>query len=123
MIIDISPLIDESIAVWPGDTRYARTVNLDMNAGGNLTLSDIRTTVHVGAHTDAPSHYSQAGQDIASRSLHYYVGPCTVLHLDGVRGRRIVPDDLKGKRIMAARYHAVRRPCETAPVVRSVRLR
>ena len=103
MIIDISPVIDETIAVWPGDTPFARTVNLDMNAGGNLTLSDIRTTVHVGAHTDAPSHYTPAGQDIAGRSLHYYVGPCTVLHLDGVRGRRIVPGDLKGKRIMATR--------------------
>ena len=103
MIIDISPLIDESIAVWPGDTPFARTINLDMNAGGNLTLSDIRTTVHVGAHTDAPSHYDARGQDIASRSLHYYLGPCTVLHVDGARGRRITPDDLKGKRIMAAR--------------------
>ena len=103
MIIDISPVIDETIAVWPGDTPFARTVSLDMNAGGNLTLSDIRTTVHVGAHADAPSHYTPAGQDIANRSLHYYVGPCTVLHLDGVRGRRIVPADLKGKRIMATR--------------------
>ena len=96
-LIDISPLIDASIRVWPGDTPYERTINLDMAAGANLTLSDIRTTVHVGAHADAPSHYVAAGQDIAARSLHFYVGPCVVLHVEGVRGRRIVPEDLAGK--------------------------
>lgn len=99
MIIDITPLIDERIAVWPGDTPYARTMNLDMAAGANLTLSDIRTTVHVGAHADAPSHYSASGEDIAQRSLHYYVGPCVVLHVMGARGRRITPRDVEGKPI------------------------
>jgi arylformamidase len=98
-LIDISPVIDADIAVWPGDTPYVRTVNTDMAAGENLTLSDIRSTVHVGAHADAPSHYVAAGEDIASRSLDYYVGPCVVLHVDGVRGRRIMPADLRGKDI------------------------
>lgn len=102
-LIDISPVVDGSIAVWPGDTPYVRTVNTDMSAGENLTLSDIRSTVHVGAHADAPSHYVATGQDIASRSLHYYVGPCVVLHVEGVRGRRIVPDDVKGKPVLATR--------------------
>ena len=101
-LIDISPVIDATIAVWPGDTPYARTVNVDMAAGGNLTLSDIRTTLHVGAHADAPSHYSATGDDIAARSLHYYVGPCSVIRVD-VGARRIVPADLEGKRVMATR--------------------
>ena len=38
-----------------------KTVNLDINDGANITLSDIRTTVHLGAHTDAPSHYTAGG--------------------------------------------------------------
>ncbi len=102
-LIDISPVIDASIAVWPGDTPYVRTINTDMAAGGNLTLSDIRCTVHVGAHADAPSHYVADGEDIAARGLHYYVGPCVVLHVDGVCGRRIMPADVQGKPITAAR--------------------
>jgi arylformamidase len=102
-IIDISPVIDPTIAVWPGDTPFVRTVNLDMHDGGNLTLSDIRTTVHVGAHTDAPSHYDARGEDIGTRALHYYLGPCTVLHVENARGRRIVPADLEGKAITATR--------------------
>ena len=102
-LIDISPVIDPSITVWPGDTPYTRTINLDMNDGANLTLSDIRTTVHVGAHADAPSHYVPTGADIASLHLDYYVGACNVFRIDGVRGRRIYPADLAGKNITAAR--------------------
>jgi arylformamidase len=102
-LIDISPLIEAGISVWPGDTGYARTINLDMNAGANLTLSDIRTTVHVGAHADAPSHYSASGQDIAARALDYYVGTCNVLHIANAQGKRIYPDDIAGKPITARR--------------------
>ena len=102
-LIDISPLVDSTIAVWPGDTPYARNVSVDLAAGGNLTLSDIRTTLHVGAHADAPSHYVSGGSDIAQRALHYYLGPCMVLHVEGAQGRRIVPKDLEGKRIAATR--------------------
>jgi arylformamidase len=101
--IDISPLVDERIAVWPGDVPFERVVSLDMQAGANLTLSSVKTTLHVGAHTDAPSHYRADGEDIAARGLHYYAGPCVVLQVNGVRGRRILPSDLEGKRILATR--------------------
>ena len=100
-LIDISPVIDAAIRVWPGDTPFARTVNLDMAAGANLTLSDIRTTLHVGAHADAPSHYVAKGDDIASRALDYYIGACSVVHVDVVG--RIYPEDLARKNISSPR--------------------
>lgn len=101
--IDISPVIDASLNVWPGDTHYVRTVNLDMAEGANLTLSDIRVSLHVGAHADAPSHYAADGADIASRKLEYYCGACIVLNVPDARGRRILPADLALKPITAAR--------------------
>jgi arylformamidase len=103
MLIDISPLIDSTIHVWPGDTPYVQTVNLDMEAGANLTLSDIRTTVHVGAHADAPSHYVSGAEDIASRRLELYIGRCVVVHVDVGRGERIFPVHLQRKTISAPR--------------------
>lgn len=103
MLIDISPLIDDSINVWPGDTPYVHTVNRDMHEGANLTLSDIRTSVHVGAHADAPNHYATNGCDIASRRLDYYIGRCVVLHIRVRRGERITPDHLEGKVVSAPR--------------------
>ena len=103
MLIDISPVVDASIGVWPGDTPFARNVNVDMGAGANLTLSDIRTTLHVGAHSDAPSHCLASGEDIASRSLEYFVGRCNVLRVAVGRGERIMPRHIEGKTIDAPR--------------------
>jgi arylformamidase len=103
MLIDISPLVGPSTNVWPGDTPFVHTVNLDMATGSNITLSDIRTSVHVGAHTDAPNHYSADGGDIASRRLEMYLGPCVVIHVDVERGDRITPNDIIGKPITAPR--------------------
>ena len=103
MLIDISPVVDESIHVWPGDTPFVQTVNADMRAGANLTLSEIRTSVHVGAHADAPSHYVTEGIDIASRRLEYYIGRCVVLHIRVRRGERITSEHLNGKVVSAPR--------------------
>jgi arylformamidase len=103
MLIDISPVVDASIGVWPGDTPFERNVTLDIGAGANLTLSDIRTTLHVGAHSDAPSHYLASGEDIASRSLEYFVGRCNVLRVAAGRGERIMPRHIEGKAIDAPR--------------------
>jgi len=102
-LYDISPAIDASLQVWPGDTPFVQTVNLDMKAGANLTLSDIRTTVHVGAHTDAPSHYVAAGEDIAQRRLELYLGRCAVIGVDVAHGERIMPRHIDGRIIEAPR--------------------
>jgi arylformamidase len=103
VLIDISPIIDATINVWPGDTPFVQTVNLDMNAGANLTLSDVRTTVHVGAHADAPFHYVANGADIAARPLDFYLGRCVVMHVEVARGLRIAPEHMAGKSIPAPR--------------------
>ena len=102
-LIDISPLVDASIGVWPGDMPYTHVRSADIANGSNITLSEIRTTVHVGAHADAPNHYIAGGEDIAARKLEYYVGRCVVIDVEGVGARRIVPDDVKAKRINAPR--------------------
>ena len=98
-LIDISPLVESSIEVWPGDTPFTLARNSDMRDGANLTLSNIRTTVHVGAHADAPSHYVRDGEDIAARDLDFYAGPCVVVDVEGIGARRILPADVAGKRI------------------------
>lgn len=95
-LIDISPPISPRIAVWPGDTPFSRKVALDIAEGANLTLSSIETTVHLGAHTDAPNHYVGEGADIASRPLDRYYGPCEVISVRVGRGERVGPAHLPG---------------------------
>lgn len=94
---DLSPEISEATAVFPGDTAYSRTVSLAFEKGDNLGLSHVQSTVHVGAHADAPSHYRRGGQAIDARPLDYYMGPAQVVGVSASRGRRIGPGDLKAK--------------------------
>ncbi len=93
-LIDISPEIHSGLAVWPGDKRFERLVALDMKQGSNLTLSSIQTTVHLGAHVDAPNHYTKGGVGISERSLDYYYGPCQVIEVSTPKGERILPKHL-----------------------------
>lgn len=84
-LIDITPAITTGIggaratAVFPGDTPPSRDVLLDMHRGDNITLSTLRTTVHLGAHADGENHYKRAGRPIDRMPLECYIGPCHVV--------------------------------------------
>ncbi len=91
MIYDISPPITDDLKVWPGDTPPTREVLCDMARGGNLTLSTLRATAHLGAHADAPSHYGADAPAIDQRSLAYYLGPCQVITVKAQPRTRIEP--------------------------------
>lgn len=93
-LIDISPPVTPDLAVWPGDVPFSRDVALDMGRGDHMTLSSITSTVHLGAHADAPSHYRADGAGIDERPLEVYFGPCQVMAVDVGRYTRIRPEDL-----------------------------
>lgn len=89
MLIDITPRITSRLRVWPGDTPPSREVLLDMKRGDTVTLSTLRSTVHLGAHADAPSHYGADAPTIEERSLDYYLGECQVMRVSVPRRTRI----------------------------------
>jgi arylformamidase len=94
-LIDISPTLSERLAVWPGDQEFRRKVSLSLAAGDNIGLSSIQSTVHLGAHADAPIHYSQNGQGISDRALAPYLGACQVIRVALPRGSRIRPEHIE----------------------------
>jgi arylformamidase len=69
-------------------------VSAELDAGANLTLSALATTVHVGAHADAPSHTDRGGRTVDELDLAPFIGPCQVMRVDVARGTRIMPTDL-----------------------------
>ena len=89
VLYDISPLLSERIGVFPGDNKFQREILLDMEKGHNIGLSTIKTTVHLGAHADAPNHYKKGAAAIADRDLMRYLGPVLVLHASVPRGERV----------------------------------
>jgi len=100
---DISPEITPELAVFPGDIPFSREVNVDFGAGANYLASSIHATVHLGAHVDAPNHYSRSGSGIEARGLEYYFGDCQVIAVSLSRGRRIMPADIAHVRGLAPR--------------------
>ena len=81
-IIDITPALHPGIGVWPGDSPLERQVLADLSQGDNLTLSTLHSTVHLGAHADAPNHTVPGRPSIADVDLAPYLGPCQVVHVD-----------------------------------------
>ncbi|HBF22194.1 MAG TPA: hypothetical protein DDW23_00135 [Planctomycetes bacterium] len=94
---DISPTLSERIGVFPGDVPFSRAVSHSIDEGDHLDLSCVTTTLHVGAHADAPSHYVGGGEDIGERSLEPYYGPCQVMEVAVAPGARILPSDLQAE--------------------------
>ncbi|MEM6455449.1 MAG: cyclase family protein [Acidobacteriota bacterium] len=87
--IDITPPIDPNIRVYPGDVAFRRTITSEMAQGDIVNSSAIQTTLHLGAHLDAPSHYVDDGRTIDEEPLDLYICPCQVIDVQGIapRGR------------------------------------
>jgi len=106
LLYDITPAVNAALAVWPGDTPPTREVLADLKRGDPITLSTLRSTVHLGAHADAPSHYGRDADSIESRPLDLYLGSCRVVRIPTARGRRVppsaIPADLASERVLIA---------------------
>ena len=95
MLIDITPPIEPGITkVWPGDTPPTREVLCRMSEGAAVDLSTLRSSVHLGAHADAPCHYGEGGRGMHEQPLELYWGPCEVMRVPGRRNGRVAIDDL-----------------------------
>jgi arylformamidase len=99
-LLDVSPLLEEEIAVWPGDVAFERSLTSQIGAAEpgapawQLLVSSIRTTLHVGAHADAPNHFTAQAAGIDAVALGPYRGRCQVIELEKPRGSLITPEDL-----------------------------
>ncbi len=78
-IWDISRTVDESTAVWPGDTAFSRKWVMRIDGGCSCNVSTVTHTVHCGTHADAPLHFVDGAAGIDAVDLRKYLGPCRVL--------------------------------------------
>ncbi len=84
-IHDITPPVSVNTAVWPGDVSFTIHSTMSQDRGHSVNVSEIRSTVHLGAHADAPLHFDSRGFDIARVPLDFYIGPARVIELVGVK--------------------------------------
>jgi len=95
MIYDISPLIDEAIAVWPGDTEPEWRDILRIRDGASVNLSSFTISCHTGAHADAPNHFVDDAPGIDEVPIEHYIGDCILVDVEP-RDHAIRPVDLDG---------------------------
>ena len=96
-IYDISPPLDASIPVWPGDVPFTREQSLRLDRGDSFDLSHMSLSLHTGAHMDAPSHFLPGAPTIDQVDLRRCVGPARVVTIGG--RREIRPADLEDRLI------------------------
>lgn len=91
-LYDLSPTIDPSLPVWPGDTPFSSRWVARLDEEASVNLSTITTTAHLGSHADAPLHTERSGVGIDAMPLEPYLGPCRVVE---VQARELArPEDL-----------------------------
>ncbi|MES3629089.1 MAG: cyclase family protein [Longimonas sp.] len=79
--IDISQLLDASIAAWPGDVPFSRRDTLQISSGDSVNCSAIDQSAHVGTHADAPYHVNSDGPTTDSWTLGTFIGPAEVVSI------------------------------------------
>ncbi len=80
---DISPAIDASTPVFPGDTPYQQQWCATLSPDCPVNVSAITFSPHIGAHADAPLHYDAGGAAIGAVALQPFLGRCRVIHAIG----------------------------------------
>ncbi len=105
--LDASPRLRESIAIWPGDVPFERQVSSTFGqveeGSSPLVVSSIRTTLHVGTHTDAPNHFVEHGLGISEVPLDIYSGQAQVLRVPTARNALVNIQALEGQQLLAPR--------------------
>ena len=79
-IWDISPVVDQHAAVFPGDTTYSQQLHFSLSPDCPVNVNAITLSPHTGAHADAPMHYAAGGAAIGALELGPYLGTCRVIH-------------------------------------------
>lgn len=95
-IWDISPTVSSDAPIFPGDEPYAVRETAALGPGCPVNLTALTLSPHIGAHVDAPFHFSADGADAASLPLEPFIGVCRVVHLIAdVADRLVTPADLE----------------------------
>jgi arylformamidase len=95
MIYDITPPVTPNLAVWPGDTHFNIIPKASFRKGDPYLLSTIESSLHIGAHVDAPLHAIEGGTPVDQLSFEHFLGPCQVITVDLNPGEEIYLHHLK----------------------------
>ncbi|UCF37918.1 MAG: cyclase family protein [Acidobacteriota bacterium] len=83
-IYDVTALLHEGTANWPGDTPFSRDVSERISEGSCMNLSRVEMSLHTGTHMDAPWHYADSGVGIDEVPLEACLGRALLVSIENV---------------------------------------
>lgn len=92
---DISPALDPSTPIWPGDTPFQQEWAARLDEQCPVNVGRITLSPHTGARR-RPLHYRADGLPIGQVPLDVYMGPCRVIHCIGANPL-VTPEHLAGQ--------------------------
>jgi arylformamidase len=98
-IFDISRLLSNDLAPWPGDTAFHFELKWKMAEGATVNVGAVTMGVHNGTHADAPFHFEEGAGTIEAMPLEIYLGEAVVVDLtkqfENDRNRQVSVADLQ----------------------------
>lgn len=85
-IIDITRTLEDSTAVWPGDSPFELRSTRQRGKGESVNLTVLKMSAHTGTHVDAPIHFTDEGKAIAELALDPFWGPAQVVTVEAAAG-------------------------------------
>jgi len=95
--IDISVPVTHGMLHWPGDPEVDIYKVGSIKKGDSANISGINFGLHTGTHMDAPLHFIEGADDIASAAPEILIGKCKVIHIQ--HPEFITAGELKKKNI------------------------
>src|SRR5436853_7493071 len=97
-IWDISRMLSNGFAEWPGDEPFRYRLTGEIANGGSVNLGAITMSVHNGTHPDARFPFDTNGASIEKAPLVVYLGRATLVDaaqtfLQSRAEHLITPDD------------------------------
>ncbi len=79
---DISVMLGEDDAAYPGDVPYSREMASTITAGANYNLSTLKLSAHSGTHIDAPAHYINGAKTLDLYPLERFILTANVIFIE-----------------------------------------
>jgi arylformamidase len=80
-IFDVSRVLANELAPWPGDTQFHFELKWKMAEGATVNVGAVEMGVHNGTHADAPFHFTEGAATIDQIPLETYLGDAVVVDL------------------------------------------
>lgn len=77
--IDITQPLTNDMAHWPGDTPFRFDLGVTKEQSGSVNIGEIRTSLHMGTHADAPFHFDEAGKKLHELDVNTYIGRARII--------------------------------------------